>query len=145
MARPSKLTPAQCEKARKLRADGVSVPILAKKFKVSESSMYKVMDGSYAAVPKTQAINEAPAAVAVEIPLAVGRVPVPGSTPSIFRDQNLRRRSTDHPSAQLHPTMAQLLRTAEQAIGTEIDDLTLAAAELIVAKAHYTRALAHSH
>ena len=141
MARPSKLTAAQCEKARTLRAEGIPVPKLAKRFKVSESSMYKVMDGSYVARTDKSAnpaddTTPAPA-------LSLVREPVPGATPSIFKHP-MRRRS-DHPAPKhLHPTMAQLKRAAELD-GGEIDELTLAAAELIVAKANYARTLAHMH
>lgn len=50
MGRPSKLSENQCNTARALRIEQhVPVSKLARKFKVSESSMYKVMDGSYQA------------------------------------------------------------------------------------------------
>lgn len=119
MARPSKLTINQCEQARQLRPR-TTVAKLAKRFRVSESSMYKVLDGTYAArknVPAT-------------IPNLVAK-PVHGSTPSVFKGASTVR--------------ADLVRTAQQNMGEEIDDITLAAAELIVAKAHYARAIAHSH
>ena len=48
MGRPSKLSVSQCEAARSLHIkQAMPVTKLARKFKVSESSMYKVMDGSY--------------------------------------------------------------------------------------------------
>lgn len=133
MARPSKLTAAQCEKARTLRAEGVTIPKLAKKFKVSESSMYKVMDGTYTAR------KEAAAPVAEVFVPKTPCTPVTGVTPSVFNGPRIRRITSN-----LHPTMAKLMRRqAEASIDEEIDEVTLAAAELIIAKAYYARALSH--
>jgi hypothetical protein len=114
MARPSKLTTLQCEKARTMRKNYPkrwSVPKLAKHFGVSESSMYKVFDGTYVA-------RQVPATIPSVQPLRPH-----GSTPSIFH----RRPSNDD--------IANL---------GEIDELTLAAAQLIVARSKFARVV-HNH
>ena len=52
MARISKLNEAQCAKIQTLRTEQhIPVPRLARRFKVSESSLYKVLDGTYHARP----------------------------------------------------------------------------------------------
>lgn len=131
MARPSKLTDAQCAQARVLREQGISVPTLAKKFKVSESSMYKVMDGTYVARLTKKAAPE----------LSLQREPAPaGATPSMFKGGHPMRRATDKPHVNLHPTMAQLLRKAARD-EVEVDETILAAAELVIAKANYARTM----
>jgi Helix-turn-helix domain of resolvase. len=49
MARPSKLTDAKCALVHTKYDAGVPVPKIAKLMRVSESSIYKVLDGSYKA------------------------------------------------------------------------------------------------
>lgn len=52
MSRPAKLSPTQCVAAIKLRGSNPkrwTVTKVAKKYKVSEASMYKVLNGSYVA------------------------------------------------------------------------------------------------
>ena len=113
MARPSKLTHSQCEKARELRQNYPkrwTVAKLAKRFNVSESSMYKVFDGSYIARADAPQIPE------------VKPLRPRGITPSIFRRQAVNDTDID--------------------LG-DVDELTLAAAQLIVARSRFARALHH--
>ena len=111
MARPSKLTTSQCEKARELRQNYPkrwTVAKLAKRFNVSESSMYKVFDGSYIAREDTPKIQE------------VKPLRPHGVTPSIFK----RHAANDRDIAM-----------------EDVDELTLRAAQLIVARSRFARAL----
>lgn len=120
MARPSKLTEGQCNRIRMLKDEGVSAPILAKRFKLSESSVYKVLNGSYAASPGSD--NELPPAVEQEDH---------GSTPSRFN------KSED---SQLSSRVIKAADGSRQPVG----EVTLAAAELIVAQARYMQARKHT-
>ncbi|MEO7082188.1 MAG: helix-turn-helix domain-containing protein [Flavobacteriales bacterium] len=122
MARPSKLTQDQCERIRMLRKEGEPAPKLAKRFKISESSLYKILNGSYTAAP----------AGPDGLPPAVGTEDM-GSTPSIFAKAGKNNTSQDS-------ELSSRVRKAAAA-GGAIDEITLAAAELIVAQAHYQRAL----
>lgn len=73
MARPSKLSQAQCDRIRMLKTEGAAAPELAKRFKLSESSIYKILNGSYTAAPPGK--ERMPPTVPVEDR---------GSTPSLF-------------------------------------------------------------
>ena len=87
-----------------------SVPKLAKHFGVSESSMYKVFDGTYVAR------QDAP-----KIPV-VSPLRPHGTTPSLFK-----RRPANDDIANLG----------------DIDELTLAAAQLIVARSRFASMVPH--
>lgn len=118
MARPAKLTDAQCDQARMLRsAQDIPVPRLARKFKVSESSMYKVLDGSYHA---RKGVHRRTA----------------GSSPRVQpKDTN-----------QLLPRTPNLFPDIDgnKAFGTTPgDDLVLEAARLIVARSRFAEMLRH--
>lgn len=134
MARQSLLTISQCEKIRAERKAGVPAVKLAKRYKVSESSLYKVLDGSYVARP-----DATKPAVVAAAPV-VAAVPEQRRTQSIFESGQPRAQHTN-----LHPVLAQLMDKAQEIDDVEIDDVTLAAAELVVAKARLDRALAHAH
>lgn len=114
MARPSKLTVAQCTKARELHTTAhIPVPRLAKRFKVSESSMYKVLDGSYHA---REGVSQRSA----------------GSS------QSKRHRSNQMPA------MTPNLFPDVPALGTQAgDDILVEAARLIVARSRFASMLRH--
>lgn len=144
MARPSKLTEAQCARIRELKTrevNPISAVNLAKMFKVSESSIYKVLDNTYVARSTDSAPAVATTSVAPIKPL--------GAMPSIFdsgdRSQP-RRRASDHEALQPRSgAIAELLdRAAKADFDQPVDELTLAAARLVVAKAQFNKALAHS-
>lgn len=122
MARPSKLTQEQCTRIRMLRDEGATGPELAKRFKISESSLYKILNGSYTAARSDS--GSLPPLVETENM---------GSTPSLFYKT---------PSGDQQ--MASRVRKAADAGGKVVDEVTLAAAELIVAQARYARALNHN-
>lgn len=124
MARPSKLTQEQCDRIRMLKDEGDSAPDLAKRFKISESSLYKILNGSYTAAP------------AGSLPPLVETEDM-GSTPSLF---NKPRPLAPKGTGQMDPQVTSRVRHAAAAGGT-IDEVTLAAAELIVARARYERSL----
>lgn len=129
MARPSKLTVAQCGRICALKNNPehpVSVPKLAKRFKVSESSVYKVLDGTYIARPD------------VPVPQVPRKVPST-PTPSIFTNASASRRKEDNDLAQI------LEQAAKCGFDEPIDDLTLAAAELVMARSRFTKALSSAH
>lgn len=114
MARPSKLTTTQCETARSLHAADTkrwNATRLAKRFKVSESSMYNVLNGSYTA--RAVQSNNLP----VVRPLRPNQ-----PQPSIFQAGN------PMPDIDLSN------------LG-EVDELTLAAAHLIVSRSRFAAAL----
>ena len=152
MARPSKLTTVQCARIRALKNDPINpVPAsqLAKRFKVSESSIYKVLDGSYVAREvaadkiKAPTVHQASCGTATSIP-EVTPVRPAGAMPSIFQGSSTpRRRSTDRvPGDQGRRSLAEILENAAKAdVTAEVDELTLAAAELIVARAKFNQAL----
>lgn len=110
MPRPAKLTVSQCNSARALRNERhVPVPRLAKKFKVSESSMYKVLDGSYMARKE------------------VGRRHAGTSTRRKAPDTNIIKTPNIFPDIP-----------ANQALGTMAgDDAVLQAAMLIVSRSRF--------
>jgi hypothetical protein len=121
MARPSKLSQEQCERIRMLRDEGVSPPQLAKRFKVSESSMYKILNGTYVAAPSSGAA----------LPPAVQPENM-GSTPSLFRKAEADEQVT-----------TRVIKAAESQ-RQPVDEVTLAAAELIVAQARYAQLRKHT-
>lgn len=124
MARPSKLSQEQCERIRMLRDEGVTAPKLAKRFKISESSLYKILNGTY--VMGAASESTLPPVVAPE---------EMGSTPSIFN----KHRSAEQDVA------SRVIKAADATIRQRpIDEVTLAAAELIVAQANYLRASKHN-
>lgn len=98
-----------------LKDEGASAPKLAKRFKLSESSVYKILNGSYTAAPG----SELPPLIESEDK---------GSTPSIFA------------KAPQEQQLSSRVRKAAGA-GGDVDEVTLAAAELIVAQARYQRSL----
>lgn len=58
MARTAKLNATQCARIQELRSEQhVPVPRLARRYKVSESSLYKVLDGTYQARPVSMQRN----------------------------------------------------------------------------------------
>jgi hypothetical protein len=124
MARPSKLTQDQCERIRMLKNEGASAPQLAKRFRISESSLYKILNNSYTAAP------------AGSLPSLVEREDL-GPTLSIFTKS---QSSASKVTSQLDQQIASRVRQAAEA-GGRIDEITLAAAELIVARARYQRSL----
>lgn len=128
MARKSLLTNSQCEQIRALRKQGVPVSKLYRAYGVSESSMYKVLDGSY--VARADDNRQA-------IPTVVVAKPV-GATPSLFESGAAHMRTT-------HPLLQAMLDKAQHIDEVEIDEVTLAAAKLVCAKAELTKALAHAH
>lgn len=134
MARKALLTHSQCARVRALYDAGSRAVELAKKFGVSESSLYKVLDGSYRSRPD----EPRRMAAAQSLPVIAPDKPM-GITPSLFGD-TARSLNQD-----LHPTMAQMIEKARQIDDVELDDLTIAAAELVVAKARLNRVLAHVH
>ncbi len=151
MARPSKLTTVQCARIRALKNDPINpVPAsqLAKRFKVSESSIYKVLDGSYVARPvnekaKAPTVHQPNCGTAATIPEVAPVRPI-GAMPSIFQGSSTpRRRATDRvPGDQGRRSLAEILENAAKAdVTAEVDELTLAAAELIVARAKFNQAL----
>lgn len=138
MARPSKLTTSQCDRIRALKTDPINpvpAPQLAKKFHVSESSIYKVLDGSYVARADGNKKAATPPTVEPLRPM--------GAMPSIFRAPAAHpmRRASDHEHAD-HQTLASLLESAAKADAGPVDELTLAAAELVIARAKLCRMLA---
>ena len=140
MARPSKLTVTQCDRIRALKTDPenpVPAPTLAKRFKVSESSIYKVLDGSYVA-RADDGNRKQPTQVATRVPPCRPT----GATPSIFRPQlnHSMRRHTDIAPVD-HHTLAELLENVAKADTGPVDELTLAAAELVIARAKLSRML----
>lgn len=125
MARPSKLTDVQCDRIRMLRSEGISPPELAKRFKISESSLYKILNGSYVM-----------GAAKHPLPPAVGVEENQGATPSLFH----RMRASGAPELDREIASRVIKAVDSSRHGDPIDDVTLAAAELIVARAHYERA-----
>lgn len=126
MARPSKLSISQCEQFRTLRNSNRAkwtMERLTKKFGISESSGYKVMDGTYTARPDDVKVT-------AKAPPRFGDRPL-GATPSLFHPE--RR----HNGVAL-PQLSQLR-------GEEIDNLTLMAAQLIVARSNFAQALRTTH
>jgi hypothetical protein len=152
MARPSKLSATQCARIRALKTDPtnpVSAPALAKRFKVSESSIYKVLDGTYVArgdeavLPKVAIPSSiANCGTELQVPTVPAAKPE-GAMPSIFHNgdkETPRRRLSD-----LTPNLAEMLERAAKASFQEpVDEVTLAAAELVIARAKLNRAL-HIH
>lgn len=129
MARTAILTASQCREAQALKAQGARAIDLAKQFGVSESSIYKVLDGSYRA-RRDERRKAAP------LPVVQPTRPM-GITPSLFA-------STAHAlNQELHPLARQMLEKAQHIEDAELDDVTVAAAELVVAKARLNRILAH--
>lgn len=122
MARPSKLTQEQCERIRMLKEEGESAPKLAKRFKISESSLYKILNGSYTAAPSDERTLP-PVAPAEDY----------GATPSMFGGGNQKD----------SPVTSRVIKAAD-ASQQPIDEVTLAAAELIVAQARYMQLRRHS-
>lgn len=114
MARIAKLTSTQCAHARNLRSEKhIPVIRLANKFKVSESSMYKVLDGSYQA----RRDNRQRKLAAAVKPRDTNTLVTP--TPNLFPDL-----------------------PATAALGTEVgDDVLLEAARLIVARSRFANLL----
>lgn len=142
MARPSKLTVSQCELIRRLRADGLSALDLSRRFKVSESSLYKVLDGSYTARADDAPQIRAPKASSLFQPEQTAPAqPVPDAAPlqSLF--------SGDQGAPRLRPTQLNrlLVEAAQTDLSGPVDEVTLAAAELVVARAKLNQALAHAH
>lgn len=123
MARPSKLSQEQCERIRMLRDEGVTAPQLAKRFKLSESSVYKILNGTYVAGPPTSAA----------LPPQV-EPKEKGATPSIFTKQTENQ----------DPVNARVIKAADASREQPIDEIALAAAELIVAQARYQQLRKHS-
>lgn len=114
MGRPSKLSENQCNTARALHTkQHVPVSKLARKFKVSESSMYKVMDGSY------QARKE------------MRRPPAGSSTKHV---SNIMPPITKNLFPDLAPSSAPMMLD---------DDVVLQAACLIVSRSRFARMLKH--
>lgn len=130
MARPSKLSQEQCERIRMLRDEGVTAPKLAKRFKISESSLYKILNGSYIAAPAGEGATP----------------PLPtkedmGSTASLFtrpRADAVNVEPGDRVIAN------RVIKAADDSRPATIDEVTLAAAELIVAQARYMQLRKHS-
>lgn len=122
MARPSKLTETQCETIRYFYKSDIKAPELAKLFEISESSVYKILNGSYVAAP-TQERTVLP----------------PG------KGQETGGFSKTNGGSQVTPedclAAVRVLRAAEANVGEPVDEITLAAAELILAQARYERAL----
>jgi hypothetical protein len=110
MSRPSKLTVTDCSKVRTLRDRDVPVTDLAKKFHVSTSSIYKVLDGSYVARP-----TDKPAAAPKKL------------TSSMRMDRPITPNVFDGSSEIVEVAMP--------------DEVTLRAAELIVARSRFAEAL----
>lgn len=129
MARTAILTQSQCRKIVKLKESGARAVNLAKAYNVSESSLYKVLDGSYKARMDKQPAKQLPV-VPVDKP--------EGITPSLFEREAPRAPS-------LSTAVNRVLEKACQIDDVTLDDVTVAAAELIVAKARLERALAHVH
>lgn len=132
MARTALLTAAQCTQVRTLYEGGARAVDLAKDFGVSESSLYKVLDGTY------KARVEEPTAKQATLPTVAVRKPE-GITPSLFA-------STAQALGQdPHPIVRELIEKAQHIDTIELDELTIAAAQLIMAKARLNRALATAH
>jgi hypothetical protein len=132
MARPSKLSPAQCERIQMLKAEGVAAPQLAKRFKISESSIYKILNGSYVAGEQTEAA----------LPPIVGSESR-GATPSLFT--KARESDSDEMAHGDQQVSSRVNRAADAASrDATIDETTLAAAELIIAQARYLRSRSHT-
>lgn len=129
MARPSKLSEAQCDRIRMLKAEGVSAPQLAKRFKISESSLYKILNGSYVAAADGKAGTQLE---------QVGDPANQGATPSLFKGA----RASATPELDVSRRVIAGAESASR--GLPIDEATLAAAELIVAQAKYLRASKHT-
>ncbi|WP_199097279.1 helix-turn-helix domain-containing protein [Dyella sp. ASV21] len=128
MARPSKLTQEQCERIRMLKDEGITAQKLAKRFKISESSLYKILNGSYQA---------APAGTSSSLPLPTKEDM--GATPSLFS----KPRGAE-PNPQDRQIASRVIRAADASTQEPIDEVTLAAAELIVAQARYMQIRKHS-
>lgn len=131
MARKAILSETQCKRVRTLYENGSRAIELAKRFGVSESSLYKVLDGSYHARPNGQPVQEPLPVVAPDKP--------DGITPSLFDS------TTRAVNQETQAIVKRMLEKARQIDDVELDDLTVAAAELIVAKARLNRVLAHVH
>lgn len=144
MPRPSKLTTAQCERIRLMKTDRehpVPAPQLAKQFKVSESSIYKVLDGSY--IPRQEpaaAKRKTAIAVCGTTPLVPPKKPV-GAMPSIFQKEFMAMQTQKEPPAA-DSTLAEILERAAKADLAPVDELTVAAAELVLARHKLTKLLA---
>lgn len=145
MSRPALLSETDCQRVVTLRTRRhrpLSVPTLSKRFKVSESSIYKVLDGTYKARPKEKVYSKKCGTRAPVIQEEFPRVPaeVPNTpTPSIFTNP---RPEQPLPSPQSAGELSAWLAQAAKAdLHLPVDDVTLAAAELVVAKARFSRAL----
>lgn len=127
MARPSKLSQEQCDRIRMLKnEEGISAPKLAKRFKISESSLYKILNGSYV-------VGAAGTGALPPVVEAVDQ----GATPSIFNKARAPMVEQDVASRVIKAADA----TSRQ---NPIDEVTLAAAELIVAQARYLQVNKHT-
>ena len=116
MSRPSLLTVTQCEKARALHARNPkrwNAGVLAKRFGVSESSMYNVFNGSYIARADEKKS---------EMRTHVVKAPHIPPTKSIFNRDNGMDLEVD------------LVRLGEPS------ELEVAAAQLVLAKSKFLRA-----
>lgn len=123
MARPSKLSIAQCAQFRTMRTDPklrkrYTMAQLCKKFGISESSGYKVMDGSYVAHPDEPQRARTPHVRPLEQPAGV--------TPSLFHPE---RRSA---SPALHLVQSR---------GADMDHIMQLAEQLVAAKSAFVQAL----
>ncbi|MGV8863251.1 MAG: hypothetical protein ACOH2T_19055 [Pseudomonas sp.] len=113
MSRPAKLNVIQASQLQDLHLiQEIPVAKLAKRFKVSESTAYKVVNGTY------QALQARKQKQKPELSLVPFR-----PTPSLF-----------------HEDKNQVLQAATLETHQEVDALTLAAAELIVARANFNKA-----
>lgn len=132
MPRPSKLTDAQCAQIRALKNhedSPIRVPVLAKQFGVSESSIYKVLDGTYVARKYFQKTRNIVHTDAHTIPSVPYKDIPQGPMPSIFRDK--------------HGVGDMVNQAAKQDFDVPLDEATIAAAELVLARARLIKALGH--
>lgn len=119
MARPSKLSVEQCERIKMLKNEGISAPKLAKRFHLSESSVYKILNGTYVA-------GETGTLPPLADPIDTG------STESLFNKNKTQEDISN-----------RVIKAATAGRHVPVDEVTLAAAELIIAQARYEAANKH--